>query len=263
MVSSLRAIAAPGRRQGRHCARLGHGRVRGSAVPSCSDASDSVRTNSRMFGEPRLLRATMCSSTLIIADRLYLQGRRPDPTHASPAAGCEPFVYGAKGRRVSLGYSTAPEGAMRVAGSDAALGAAGVRRRAARPCRQGHFGAPQAAAPRPKAAAKKSSRSLAKPARRRRLRPGLELRTSAGVAGPDVRARRVASARSAAGRRAAAGGRRASPCACHPDTAVEHDQITEALITHRGSGRQAVRAQLYANGASNAIHHESFTAAMT
>jgi len=48
---------------------------------------------------------------LIAFERLYLKA--DDSTRARfEAAGCEPFVYEAKGKRVSVGYWTAPEEAM-------------------------------------------------------------------------------------------------------------------------------------------------------
>jgi len=48
---------------------------------------------------------------LIAFERLYLKA--DDATRAQfEAAGCEPFVYEAKRKRVSLGYWTAPEEAM-------------------------------------------------------------------------------------------------------------------------------------------------------
>ncbi len=48
---------------------------------------------------------------LIVFDRLFLKV----DAHTRPrfeAAGCEPFVYDAKGKRVALGYFSAPEDAM-------------------------------------------------------------------------------------------------------------------------------------------------------
>jgi len=102
---------------------------------------------------------------LIIADRLYL--KVDDQTRARfVAEGCEPFVYDAKGRRVSVGYYTAPEGAIdspvqMQPWAHLAFGAA-LRARAAKATSARR----KPAAARPKAAAKKSSRSLAKPAKR-------------------------------------------------------------------------------------------------
>lgn len=48
---------------------------------------------------------------LIAFDRLYLKAS-PETRPQFEAAGCEPFVYDAKGKAVSVGYWTAPPEAM-------------------------------------------------------------------------------------------------------------------------------------------------------
>jgi DNA transformation protein len=48
---------------------------------------------------------------IIAFDRLYLKAGA-DTRAAFAAAGCEPFVYDAKGQQVSLGYWTAPAEAL-------------------------------------------------------------------------------------------------------------------------------------------------------
>jgi DNA transformation protein len=48
---------------------------------------------------------------IIAFDRLYLKAAA-DSREAFAAAGCEPFVYDAKGQQVSLGYWTAPAEAL-------------------------------------------------------------------------------------------------------------------------------------------------------
>ncbi|MEQ1804795.1 MAG: TfoX/Sxy family protein [Burkholderiaceae bacterium] len=48
---------------------------------------------------------------IVAADRLYLKVDK-DTRAAFEAAGCEPFVYAAKSRSISLGYFTVPDDAV-------------------------------------------------------------------------------------------------------------------------------------------------------
>lgn len=67
-------------------------------------------TARRMFGGWGL-RADGLFFGLIAFDRLYLK-TDPGSREAFAAAGCEPFVYGSRGKSVTMGYWTAPADAM-------------------------------------------------------------------------------------------------------------------------------------------------------
>jgi DNA transformation protein and related proteins len=82
----------------------------------------------RMFGG-RGLYVDDLFIALILAERLYLKVDAQTRARFE-AAGCLPFTYEAKGKRVSLGYFTAPD----------ALGAPGARSRTARQGRKAGFG---------------------------------------------------------------------------------------------------------------------------
>ena len=64
----------------------------------------------RMFGGHGL-RIDGVFMALIAYERLYLKADAQSQAQFA-AAGCEPFVYEAKGRRVSLGYWTVPPAAL-------------------------------------------------------------------------------------------------------------------------------------------------------
>ena len=67
-------------------------------------------TAARMFGGHGL-RVDGLFCALIVFDRLYLKANA-DTRPAFEAAGCSPFVYDGKGKRVTVGYWTVPDEAM-------------------------------------------------------------------------------------------------------------------------------------------------------
>ena len=86
--------------------------ARNALVDHCLELLSSVGTPSaqRMFGGHGL-RVDGLFIALVAFDRLYLKAD-VQSRESFAAAGCEPFVYDAKGRPVTLGYWTVPPQAM-------------------------------------------------------------------------------------------------------------------------------------------------------